>query len=88
MGFWRKLFGAKPRVGRPPKSENQAETLAEQIVAVQYLCGAKSWERDLAGQDIRLCFLFPNGEKICGQGPTTYDAFRVLRARIKKVHEV
>lgn len=92
MGLFGKLFGprgVKPRpFYSPAKRLEDAETVGQALDSLKAKLNADRWERDLAGEQVRLCLLLPSGEKICGQGPTTRDAFFVLRDRVKKVFDV
>lgn len=41
-----------------------------------------SFERDLVGDQVRLCLLFRSGDKVCAQGETTMKAYGHLKAKL------
>ena len=87
FSFFKKAFKgpqAKP-IHLPAKHLGQAETIGDKLSSI---CASLNgyFERDLAGQDIRLCITINRTtEKYCGQGPTTQAAFEALYARLKKL---
>jgi hypothetical protein len=91
MGFWSRLkallSGPKPEPFNlsPPKGEGRA--LAEQLDLLCHKLGC-SYERDITGQQIRLTLVFPSGERLCGQGPTTLEAFSAVLKVARKVHDL
>ncbi len=90
MSFWSKLkvalTGPKPKPFKLlPKKEGP--TVADQLDILCHKLGC-TYERDMAGQQVRLCLLFSNGEKLCGQGNTTADAFAALHKRAKRANDL
>lgn len=92
MSFWRKVkfifSGPEPRPFHTPAKEyNKAETLAEQIDSLCAMLNC-TVERDLAGEQIRLSFVFKNGDRLSGQGPSTREAFAALHQRVKRIYDL
>lgn len=81
----RAIAGPAPKPFKlPAKQWEHAETVGEKLAVLCARNGAH-YERDIAGEQVRLCLIVKSGEKFCGQGPTTQDAYEALYKRLKQL---
>lgn len=80
--------GVEPKPFKlPPKKWEETQTIGEKLASICARTGGH-YERDIAGQQIRLCLITKSGEKFCGQGYTTQDAYEALYKRLKQLELV
>ena len=94
MRFFKKLVAVltgrstSPRPFKlPAKPYGEARSFPEQLDS---LCQALNctYERERHGDQVSLALVFPNGERLVGQGNTTYEAFTAVSKRAKGLYVV